>query len=376
MNLIFIGVKEKEKTMAASSPIIHHDYYSHLKFESGPFPFEKDKNYISTNQHVPSIGEKKERGRECNEEEHGYFNTNEAVLKKADPGKDGRQPVDATETFPYSIHAKIEMRFTDGKYGGSGSLIGPRHVLTCGHNVYDNKTGWAESIKVYPGRHGTYAPFGETKVARVYIFKKWEETQEKTYDIALLVLDDPVGTSSGWGGIKCALSKKSSLFDEKNRFSVTGYPGDKGFNYMHTMEYQLDHYTPQILRYLHDTNKGQSGSAIWRKENDQIKIIGVHTSGPASGQETNSGVRLTKEIAEELLIKKVRETYTLEYQEAIVDYSERPVNRGGNPTARDIAHKAIDDSITASKSAVESVSVLSADAAHTSLDYSFDYLGY
>jgi hypothetical protein len=50
------------------------------------------------------------------------------------------------------------------------------------------------------------------------------------------------------------------------------------------------------------------------------------------------------------------------HQEAIVDYSERPTNRGGNSTIRDITHQAIDGSAPASKQAIKGASILAVDA--------------
>jgi len=115
-----------------------------------------------------------------------------------------------------------------------------------------------------------------------------------------------------WGGI--TTSEDNDLSSE--RFNIIGYPGDKPIegdpssgDEMWGMEHTIKKVETYMLRYEHDTFKGQSGSPIWRMNSGCVTIVGVHTGGQE--MYLNKGVRITKNIIEELLIQKIEETYTL-----------------------------------------------------------------
>jgi len=220
---------------------------------STPFPPVKKEYY----QRVMKIRE--ESLKEFTEEKEC---TEEKVLKKVILGEDGRKQITETQKFPYSIHVQLSMKFSDGKYGGSGSIVGPHHVLTCAHNVYNVATKkLAEKISVYPARNGDTAPFGKMSVTRVYIFSAWKERKDRRFDIALLVLNKSVGKFTGWGGIT---STYDNVFTNK-KFHITGYPGDKGLKQMWTMKHEIKKVNTETFEYEIDTAPGQSGSAIWKK---------------------------------------------------------------------------------------------------------------
>ena len=71
-------------------------------------------------------------------------------------GPDDRVVVGNTAVFPWSTHCKLYMTFPNGDTMiGSGTLIGPRTVITAGHCVYSHdKGGWATEIEVIPGFEG------------------------------------------------------------------------------------------------------------------------------------------------------------------------------------------------------------------------------
>ena len=125
----------------------------------------------------------------------------ESVLKQVIEGEDGRMPVENTEEWPYSIHGQVSMQYSNGEYTGSGTLVGPHHFLTAGHNVYDHKKKeWAKSIFVSLGLKKEETPFGTIRVTKIITFSQWIKKQNKCYDVALLLLNQPVGNKSGWDG--------------------------------------------------------------------------------------------------------------------------------------------------------------------------------
>jgi len=228
----------------------------------------------------------------------------ETVLKKVIPGQDGRKNISNTTTWPYSIHTQLSMTLNGDTYGGSGSMVGPHHLLTCGHCVYDFDKGiFFEDISAYPALNGEIAPFGKVKVTKAYMFKGWRDQGDQRFDMALLLLDQPIGEYVGWGGLLSAVDTELS----QEEVHITGYPGDKGFKQMWSMSHKIKTIKPEQFDYEIDTCGGQSGSAIWINQGGLPMILGVHTLGSNS---INSGVRLS--IQKFIDFKRmISETYIL-----------------------------------------------------------------
>lgn len=212
----------------------------------------------------------------------------ETVLKKTNK-KDGREWIEDTKIWPYSIHVQISLGFDGDTYVGSGVLISSHHVLTASHNVYKpEKKKWADRIEVYPGLTGKAAHFGCAKAARVYTFKEWINNGNDQYDCAILALDWPIGLHTGWGGLFC-LDDAEEITSRK--VSVTGYPVDKGCTQMWTMKHKIKTVEAEQFSYEIDTEGGQSGGGICTDILKNPYVMGVHTLGDLN---INSGVRLSR----------------------------------------------------------------------------------
>jgi len=90
-------------------------------------------------------------------------------------------------------------------YGGgcSGTLIDPLHVLTAGHCVYSwsaPNLGWVEDVTVHPGYDSGDGPWGHAHVVQSYSWEGWTVDEDHHHDIAILVLDRPLGALVGWRG--------------------------------------------------------------------------------------------------------------------------------------------------------------------------------
>lgn len=112
---------------------------------------------------------------------------------------------------------------TEGPYkgtrkqsGGTGALIGPRHVLTAAHVIwntaflpYGDKDGFpprATDMYFIPGLNGEKKPFGEAKVVGIYMQKQFQVESKKggrwnyerqDRDIAVLLLDRDISKQTG-----------------------------------------------------------------------------------------------------------------------------------------------------------------------------------
>lgn len=232
------------------------------------------------------------------------------------PGIDRRQQITTTEKWPNSIHGQLSMQYSTGKFGGSGVSVGPHHILTAAHNVYnyENKE-WAQSIFVRLGLHENMAPFGEVKAVKVYTFTKWVENKNPQYDIALITLDHSIGHETGWAGLFCLDDETLS----KKEITITGYPGDKGLKQMWTMSDKIGLIELEKFYYDIDTYKGQSGSGILinidSSSDDLISpyVVGIHTNG-GTVNTGNSGVRLS-ENKFKTIVDWMSESYIIESNE-------------------------------------------------------------
>lgn len=208
-------------------------------------------------------------------------------------GSDERTKVGAEICTPYSRICFLEMTWADGHVErGTGWLYSRDRVATAGHCVYSQEHGWADSIRVQPGRYGDYAPFGETWSLQMLTSNNWINNADSAYDYAFLRLRDPIGDICGFFGY----SANSGYVGAK--VNIAGYPGDKnpwdsGEQWQWQMSGRLTIVTTKNLYYLIDTAAGQSGAPIYYPGNNIA--IGIHTTG---GTLSNHGSRLTAAMVE------------------------------------------------------------------------------
>lgn len=274
-----------------------------IEYEKGEFNLIKENNAIYTASFKPEKAPTQSimiyNG---TPEENPY----ERVLMRV-KGEDGRSRILNPDKWPYSYHAQLSLYFSDGEYGGSGILVGPHHILTAGHNVYNCKTKeWAKRIVARLALNEKAAPFGEIPAIKIYTFEEWTEKENKNFDIALITFGYSIGLDVGWASM---LADKDEVL-EKEEVHVTGYPGDKGFNQLWTMSYQIKKFESERIFYDMDTYGGQSGGSVWITREESPYAIGVHTLGEGKSNEGNSGVRLSCEKLE--IIKDwISETKTI-----------------------------------------------------------------
>jgi TPR repeat protein/V8-like Glu-specific endopeptidase len=234
-----------------------------------------------------------------NEEPFERERLEEIIAQESDEGEEsgGWERNTKTGDWPYSIHGRLQMIFQKETLMGSGVMVGPRHVLTAGHNLYDHdRGGWATEVIFAPGRNEDTYPFGDARGRKLLTFKEWVDPVNRdkdAYDLGLVILDSPLGDYTGWSGL---LSGPVILF-EGREMSLTGYPGNKGQGRYQTTqmwtgrgEIESSMKRGEQFLYKMDTFGGQSGSALWDEK--EVVTFGIH-SKEEKGKD-NLGVRLSE----------------------------------------------------------------------------------
>jgi len=264
---------------------IKHEFDAATIYTFKPMPYTDDEGLLTTSPQRPT----QESRQACEMYRGNPTMMRESLLMSR---RDRRQPVENVASWPYSIHGQLETETREGIFGGSGTMVGPHHFLTAAHCVYDPQRmrGWARSLTVRPSLNDRSATFGAVKATKVYLHQGWIESggESSKNDVALIILERSIGNETGWAGL-LALDD-DTLGSEK--VHVTGYPGDKGFKTMWTMEEQFDHVGDELLSYRIDTSGGQSGGAIWINKFATPFLVGIHTTGSTK---RNLGVRLSQE---------------------------------------------------------------------------------
>lgn len=222
-----------------------------------------------------------------------YTNQSEVIIGKNDLVK-----VKNTLQYLYSTSAYVKATFKIknadsveiGTGRGSASFIKDNVLITAAHVVYDRESKTeATEVEIMPAATPDSNPFGEIKVKEVRYLKEFRNTAPNeltTYDLAVLILEEPIGAQLGTLGLPNNLENTKNL-----DVTVTGYSAvNKGIKQMYTDTKTILQDTNDFLFYQIDTKGGASGSAVYDSNN---RIVGVHTNG-SDPEQMNYAVKLNE----------------------------------------------------------------------------------
>lgn len=216
-------------------------------------------------------------------------------------GPDERTQITNTTAYPNRAIAHLEVDFPSSSGTCTGWFISRNRLVTAGHCVYDAVAKqWATAMTVYPGRNGATAPYGSFTAATLYTVTGWVNSGDPKYDYAVVKLSSKVPKSIGWFGY--GWTSNDSFLLNKNS-TVRGYPADKSYGTMWTMNGKIQQVQKTRLFYNIDTAGGQSGSPHYGKWNDSCNpcAFGIHTYGVGGDWTMNSSTRITQKVFNFLL---------------------------------------------------------------------------
>lgn len=226
---------------------------------------------------------------------YGQFFTSqpEAII-----GSNDLVSIENTLQYPYSTSVYVESVFhgvENGKnktYRGSANFIKDNILITAAHNIYKHEFGKdAEELYVTPAATPNNAPFGTVKVKKYYYLKNYVSDNPSTHsknDLALLVLEEPIGTKTGTLGLSSLSTNLSGL-----NVTVTGYSALSEAVQMYTDTRNVIRDTGDFLYYNVDTYGGASGAAVYDASH---RVVGVHIGNESRGSDiVNLAVKLNEQ---------------------------------------------------------------------------------
>jgi len=227
----------------------------------------------------------------------GFAAPDPSYQTKAVIGHDDRIRINNPAAYPYSTICALRMFTRSGKeLAGTGFMVGPRLLLTAGHNVYDHEHGYGmmQRIDVYPCLNGSLInpPIPPVRLTQTnfHTIPEWVNNggNNPDYDYAAMFLPHNVlGTQLGW--LACAKLFNATL--QGLLVGNAGYPIDCPAQatlcptHGTTMWFSCGNITnvsPNTFRHNIDTNHGSSGSPVFANlTSNQLSetVVGIHTNG-------------------------------------------------------------------------------------------------
>jgi V8-like Glu-specific endopeptidase len=203
-------------------------------------------------------------------------------------GTDDRQ-ICPQRSFPWSAIGQIQVTDQSGLFICTGTLIRPDKVLTAAHCVWNTaRNAFYQNLNFAPGRYNQNGqvinPWGVVPWRSVTILDSFKRNPS-TWDVAVVTLQRPLGTTAGFMGMAAGCTSNTVL-------TVAGYPQDRASGTCMSSTCRKASIACDAPTNSHtcDTVSGMSGSPMWDNRN---RIRMIHVAG-VEGQAENRATTLTQ----------------------------------------------------------------------------------
>lgn len=195
-----------------------------------------------------------------------------------------------SQAFPYNAIGAVNVTLQDGNAGwGTGTLIGERYVLTCGHNIIYNRQA-ATSAVFYPGYNDVRQPAAGGTAMDCGFVKRAFINGDRSWDIGLFRLANSVYANAY---PQCSIVLANQ--EPAPEMTIAGFPSDHHFNMWEETELVSGfNVAISAFAYTHATSTGSSGSPLFQLGgNNNAFVYGVH-SGLATNLDDKVGILITQ----------------------------------------------------------------------------------
>ncbi len=220
-----------------------------------------------------------------------------AFTSQAQTQWNGRREIGNTQTTPAKYVGKLVIVWPNGKQSvGSGVLIGPHHVLTAGHAIYNySRGGFAKTILFTPALHGQITPFAVAFARRLEVPRRYFESRgrDKAYDLGLISVNLNFSVQPGYMKFDMV---SPSVLGRINRIdaNMNGYDADLfGGTHQLMRTSRMGRTAPWSQEFVATwfSAGGASGGPVWINIGGTPTVIGINTVGFTIGN-TSKGVLL------------------------------------------------------------------------------------
>lgn len=208
------------------------------------------------------------------------------ISKASDAAVTNWTPIGDPSSIPARYVGQIVTFWKTGDISvATGALIGPSHVLTAGHAVWNWDKGGVSPITIMftPGATGGRAPFGSANATKWVTSNGFKRDRESPFDYGIIKLNRPLGNdrTRGW------FSLNQWNVGWKYNCQINGYlPDGSSATQIATQGVLTDFIRyPESLWGSRDfpAQGGASGGPAWIRQGPAYRIIGIFTGGTGYG---------------------------------------------------------------------------------------------